>query len=102
MATQEAPLLAPPPRDVARSEEEERRVQLAKHGAGPMLQRDFVIVLEGASCSPEELMRKLRTGFPRFSPKLYCTFDRPEGSEGPLRVGDTMHVHLRGAGHAAV
>lgn len=102
MATKEPPLLVPPPRDVARSEEEERRVQLAKHGAGPMLQRDYVIVLEGAKCSPEALMLKLRTEFPRFSPKLHCTFSRPRGSEGPLQVGDTMHVHLRGAGHAAV
>src|SRR5262249_4728480 len=88
--------------DVSRSEEEQRRVQLAKHGAGPMLQRDYVVVLEGAACSPEDAMLKLRSDFPRYSPRRLCKFDRPEDGEGPLRSGATMQVHLRGAGPAAV
>lgn len=96
-------MLKPPPDpDVERSHEERREVQLAPHGAGPLLQRDYVIVLEGAACSPEEMVRKVRSDFPRFPPEVYCIFDRPEGAEGPLQVGDTMHVYLRGAGHAGV
>src|SRR5205085_8329926 len=102
MARGGSAVLEPEDRSVERSEEEQRPAQLAKHGAGPMLQRDFAMVLEGSGCSPEEMMLKVRAQFPRFSPARLCRFTRPSGAAGPLRVGDTMHVHLRGAGHAGV
>jgi len=85
-----------------RTEEEERALQLASHGTGPLLQRDYVAVVEGSDCSPETAVETMRREFPKFAPELLVTFDRPDGAAGPLDPGDTMHVHLHGAGHSGV
>jgi hypothetical protein len=89
-------------REPGRTEEEERDLQLASEGAGPLLQRDYVAVVDRGGCPPEEAIRRLRNDFPRYSPELLASFRRPEGAAGPLAVGDTMHVHIRGAGPAGV
>src|SRR5437763_1594109 len=102
MRRAEPAVLEPPERPAARTDEEKRSVQLATHAAGPLLQRDWVIVLEGSACSPDDVVQKIREEFPRFSPERYCTFTRPADARGALAVGDTMHVHLRGAGRAGV
>lgn len=82
--------------------EELRGIQLATEGKGPLLQRDYVVVLEGSACSPEEAVEKLRSDFPLFSPAELARFTRPVGDGGPLAIGDTMHVRIRGEGECGV
>jgi hypothetical protein len=83
-------------------EEELRPVQLAPEGPGPLLQRDFVAVIEGSHLTPEQAALKLRREIPLYMPEALAKFTR-SGSEGDaLEVGDTMHVRLKGAGAAAV
>jgi hypothetical protein len=84
------------------SPEELREVQLATEGAGPLLQRDYVVVLEGSTCTPEAVVEMIRSDFPRFSPAELADFSRPEGAVGPLAVGDTMHVRIRAVGDCGV
>jgi hypothetical protein len=84
------------------SPEERRGIQLASEGAGPLLQRDYVIVLEGSACTPEAVAEKIRSDFPLFSPVELARFTRPAGAAGPLVVGDTMHVRIRAVGDCGV
>lgn len=71
-------------------------IQLAPEGSGPLLQRDYVIVLDGSPCSPEDAIERLRSDFPRFSPETLARFSQPAGT--PLHVGDVMTINMRGYG----
>src|SRR5215218_1888832 len=51
-------------RRVAASEEEQRPIQRPSDGTGPLLQRDYVVVLEGSGCTPEAAVEKIRSNFP--------------------------------------
>lgn len=84
------------------SPEERREIQLATEGKGPLLQRDYVVVLDGTACTPEEVTAMIRDDFPRFSPAEIAEFTRPAGADGPLALGDTMHVHIRAVGDCGV
>lgn len=85
----------------SRSAEQAGDLQLAPEGGGPLVQRDFVVVLEGSSCTPAQVVERIRTDFPRFSPAELARFDRPPGAE-PLAVGDGMPVRIRGFGDTGV
>jgi hypothetical protein len=82
--------------------EEQRRVQLAPEGVGPLFLRDYVLTMEGSRCSPEEVIQRMREDFPSLSPDLLAKFTRPKTDAGPLAVGSTMHVDIKGAGHCGV
>jgi hypothetical protein len=88
--------------ELGRSEEERRPVQPATRGVGELLQRDYVIVIEGSAYTPEQVVEMLRRNFPRFSPAELARFTRPSGEVGPLDVGDTMHIRIRGRGECGV
>jgi hypothetical protein len=85
-----------------KSREERRAAQPSDQGVGALLQRDYVAVVEGSRCTPEEAVLKIRGDFPEFAPSMLAEFSRPDGKEGPLGLGDTMHIYIRGAGHCAV
>ena len=82
--------------------EEKRPVQLAVEGIGPLLQRDYLAVVRDSPMAPEDVLMRMRTDFPRFSPDALARFTRPEGETGPLQLGQTMHVFITGVGHCAV
>lgn len=84
------------------SREEQRPTQLAPEGVGPLLQRDYLIRLRGSACTPEQVIDLVRQDLPRYSPDLLARFSRAAADTGPLEVGDTLHVRISGAGHAAV
>src|SRR5438552_1597143 len=86
----------------AGSEEERRPIQWPSEGAGPLLQRDYVLVLEDSACTPEEVVAKIRADFPRFSPADVARFTQSAGSARPLEPGDTMHVSIRHVGECGV
>jgi hypothetical protein len=81
---------------------EERPVQHAQFGSGPLLQRDYVLVIAGAGCSAEEALRQLLRDFPSYSPESLARFWRLEEGHGPLRVGDRMGIDLAGYGYCEV
>jgi hypothetical protein len=85
-----------------KSREERRSVQSAEEGLGPLLQRDYLGIIEGGKYSPEGVLDMVRGRFAEFSPSELAEFTRPDGASHPLRPGDTMHVFMPGAGHAAV
>ena len=85
----------PPPTGPPR-EEEQRRSQFAADGVGPLLQRDYVLVIEGSRCTPEQVAQLLRSDFPRFSPAELARFTRSGDVTRPLDRGDTMHVLMVG------
>jgi hypothetical protein len=85
-----------------KTREEQRPIQYASEGVGPLLQRDYVIVLENSGCTAEQVIQKIRAEFPRFSPALLADFYGHDIDGVPLTVGDTMHVNVRGAGHCGV
>jgi hypothetical protein len=83
--------------------EELRPVQLAPEGVGPLFQRDFVAVIAGSNETPEQAALKLRQELPLHVPEALAKFTRSgAAADSPLRVGDTMHVRLKGSGAAAV
>ena len=85
-----------------KSPEEQRPVQLAPEGVGPLLERDYIAVLAGTDCTPERVMEIIRSDFPSFSPDALAKFTRTDGKTTPLTVGDTMHVRIPGGGESAV
>jgi hypothetical protein len=78
--------------------EEPPKVLTAARGSGPLLQRDYQAVIEGATCPPEEAIEKVRAQFPRFSPDNLAAFECREGFDWPLEVGHEMQIVIRGAG----
>ena len=73
-------------------------VLTAAKGSGPLLERDYQAIIEGAHCSPDEIMQTVRAEFPRFSPDTLAAFECREGFEWPLDVGHEMKINIRGAG----
>ncbi|HEU4754628.1 MAG TPA: DUF1990 family protein [Armatimonadota bacterium] len=89
-------------REPHKSREERRPIHLAPEGAGPLFQRDYVIVVRDPRVTPDEAVRMIRADFPSFSPDEWAKFTRPASETGPLEVGHTMHVRMTGAGHFGV
>jgi hypothetical protein len=75
-----------------------RRVQTAPQGHGPLLQRDYIGVIEGTESKPEHLMEMVLADFPHFSPPALAPFSRCGDTSVPLRAGDEMEVDIRGTG----
>ncbi len=68
-------------------------VTFASEGRGPLLQRDYRVVIEDSDLSPEEVAERVKTRFPDFSPPhtaRFCRTDRGEGE--PLQVGEDMDI----------
>jgi hypothetical protein len=84
------------------TEEERTEIQYPSEGRGPLLQRDYVVVVAQSPCRPEQVVERIRADFPRFSPPELARFTRPPGATWPLRRGDTMHVHIRAVGDCGV
>jgi hypothetical protein len=74
--------------------------QTATDGAGPLLQRDYWAKIAGSRFSPEEIIVLLSQQFPRFAPEAIATFAFVQVP--PLKVGDEMHIHIRGYGDCHV
>jgi uncharacterized protein DUF1990 len=86
----------------AEAVEEQREVQPASEGAGPLLQRDYWAVIEGSEWTPEQVIQAVLTDFGRFCPEEIATVTRPEGRTAPLVVDDDLEVDLKGCGPCRV
>lgn len=71
---------------------------LAERGVGPLLQRDYWGVVLGARASPREVMATVRRYFPSFSPRELASFERCDGRDEALSVGDEIYVRIAVAG----
>lgn len=85
-----------------RQEELREGLQPASEGVGPLVQRDYWCVIRQCCFRPRELLSFVRHNFPRIPPKELARFE-PSGGEGaPLEIGDTLEIHIPGAGTVAV
>jgi hypothetical protein len=74
----------------------------AHQGVGPLYQRDYWAVIDGCRGRPSDIAEDLARRFWHYPPAELVVFSRPEGAEGPLRVGDELDVHIRLAGECRV
>src|SRR5690349_15819348 len=74
----------------------------ADEGHGPLLQRDYWVVIQGGHCTPEQIMQEVKEQFPRFSPEELARFVHPSGGTAPLAVGDVMDIDITGDGKSQV
>src|SRR4051794_38064395 len=72
------------------------KVVYAKAGAGPLLQRDYLGVIEGVGCTPEDLANQLRERFVDFAPQETADFQHPDGKRTPLAAGDQLKILIGG------
>jgi hypothetical protein len=74
----------------------------AAEGHGPLLERDYWVVIQGGHCTPEQAMQRVLAEFPRFSPGELAQFTHPSGGKAPLAVGDVMDIDITGDGKSQV
>jgi hypothetical protein len=71
-------------------------IAYAAAGSGPLLQREYLGVIEGSDRTPEAVAEEVRKHFVNFAPKETAAFQCP-GREGKaLAVGDEIKVHISG------
>jgi hypothetical protein len=70
----------------------------ARHGIGPLLQRDYWGVIDACRVSPVALMDQVARQFADFAPPQLVSFARLDGSTAPLEVGVDLNVTIAGAG----
>ncbi len=75
---------------------EVRKVIHAASGSGPLLQRDYAGVIEGTTCSPEELATLIRERFADLAPQETAAFEHSDGGRSPLKVGDELKIRIGG------
>lgn len=78
--------------------QEEHEVQVAPEGRGPLLQRDYMGIIEGSDWPPARIIELVRTDFPLFSPEALARFERLGDPSQPLREGEEMEVNIKGTG----
>lgn len=78
------------------------RLLLAERGVGPLLQRDYWGVVKDARSSPRSVVATVRRFFPAFSPRELASFERCDGRDASLELGDELYVTIPVAGRFRV
>ncbi len=86
--------------------ENSKDIQTTASGHGPIWLRDYRVVLEQSTLSPQEIVLLMRSEFSDFAPPEIARFER-EPSQGnnqgkPVEVDDEMIVHITGAGTCSI
>ena len=76
--------------------------QEAEDGSGPFLERRYSIEIEGSPRSPAELLREIATHLAELAPDFLAVFEKTEGTEDELRVGDELHIRILGPWNGSV
>jgi Domain of unknown function (DUF1990) len=84
------------------AEEEALEFVSAAQGTGPLLERDYSAVIEGASCTPEQVAMMIREHFEEFAPPETAVFQRAGDKRTPLEVGDEMEIRVALRGQCKV
>jgi hypothetical protein len=74
----------------------------ASAGQGPLLQRDYWARVRNARLRPSQIGELLARRFADFAPADLASFERSDGRDRPLEVGDDLEVTIRFAGRFAV
>ncbi len=81
-----------------RAERQATDLLVAVAGVGPLLERDYWVVIDRCRLSPRGLMSQVSRWFERFAPRSVAVFWR-HGQQGePLCEDDLLDVHIKGAG----
>src|SRR4051794_24082598 len=75
---------------------ESDRVQHFEDGVGPLFRRRYRIRLRDTRIGAEELIARLRQDPNQVSPTEFARFEKIEGGESPLSVGDEFVVRMPG------
>ncbi len=78
------------------SEVSAAEVQGYEKGSGPLFHRRYRIHIRNSRLAPEELMGQVQADPNQVSPTKFARFQRVEGDEGRLRVGDEFVVRMPG------
>jgi hypothetical protein len=73
-----------------------RKIAYAKAGTGPLFERDYLGVIEGAGCDPEGLAKHVREHFVDLAPPETAGFQHPDGEGAALKVGDELRIRIGG------
>src|SRR4051812_20945396 len=76
------------------AERGDARVVCAARGVGPLLERDYWAVMDGAQCTPGQVGARLREQFEEFAPPETAVFRRLGSDRGPLEVGDELGIKI--------
>ncbi|MDJ0365605.1 DUF1990 family protein [Hymenobacter sp. H14-R3] len=71
-------------------------------GTGPELARRYYLDVERPRLTPAQLMAAVQADLPSFSPGLLADFERTQGTEGELHVGDEFHIKILGPWNGSV
>jgi len=80
----------------------ERALVTAAEGSGPLFQRDYWAVIRNARLKPSEIVSLAASRFAEFAPESLCRFQRADGAETVLDLGDELEIDITGAGQCAV
>jgi hypothetical protein len=75
---------------------ETKKIAYAATGSGPLLQRDYVGVIEGSDWTPEILTEEVRKHFADFCPKETATFQCPGTAGEALSVNTELRIQISG------
>ena len=76
--------------------------QPAATGSGPLLERRYFMDVQRPRKSPAQLMAVVQADVHSFSPDALANFNKKNGDDGPIKVGDEFHITILGrGGHAA-
>lgn len=88
---------------LTRARPDDRGIVFASEGFGPLLEREYVAVIDGATCTPEDLAARIRREFVTFAPPetaRFCCNEREDNQ--PLEVGDVLEITLSLVGRCRV
>ena len=71
-------------------------VQAAGDGVGPLLHRLYRARIRASSMSPEQLIARISQDLDAMAPSEFASFQKLEGEQGELRVGDEYVVRMPG------
>lgn len=73
-----------------------KKIAYATTGSGPLLQRDYLGVIEGSDWTPETMAEEVRKHFVDFAPQETAAFEYPEGEGKALKVDDELKIQISG------
>lgn len=71
-------------------------IQTREDGTGTLYHRRYSVTIADASMTAEALMAAMQADPNRFSPQLLARFEKTEGAEGRMAVGDEYFIHITG------
>lgn len=70
--------------------------QLAPAGSGPLVHREYDILVTGSTLSAPELLRLMQRHLSELAPSALAHFEKSRGLEGLARVGDEYDITMLG------